>query len=333
MNYQKAKQYLEMNDYTDVELKNMDIIKKQYRRLALKYHPDKNPTSEAKIRFLEITESYEFFCDLYVSSEPTNIKNNFTVSYSELLKDFLNSIFCEGNIYKGENEAKRSFRPTFLNEVEESGNIYVTQILQQVIEKMTKLCEDKSIEILKRLNKQMLTKLYEIMFNNKDILLVNDTFLEKIYGILDEKLKNDLCVILNPSLEDLFDHNLYKLHHKNQIFIIPLWHHELVYDVSGTDLYVKCFPVLPDNITIDSDNNIIVEITVDIETVFNDGGINVELVDQWFRIPAKDIRLLREQTIVIKGVGIPIIQTDNIYDINRKSNILVDIFLTNSREQ
>lgn len=122
MNYQKAKQYLEMNDYTDVELKNMDIIKKQYRRLALKYHPDKNPTSEAKIRFLEITESYEFFCDLYVSSEPTNIKNNFTVSYSELLKDFLNSIFCEGNIYKGENEAKRSFRPTFLNEVEESGS-------------------------------------------------------------------------------------------------------------------------------------------------------------------------------------------------------------------
>jgi hypothetical protein len=308
MNYQKAKQYLEVTDYTDVELENMDIIKKQYRRLALKYHPDKNPTSEAKIRFLEITESYEFFCDLYFSSEPTNIKNNFTVSYSELLKDFLNSIFCEGNIY---------------------GNIYVTQILQQVIEKMTKLCEDKSIEILKRLNKQMLTKLYEIMFNNKDILLVNDTFLEKIYGILDEKTKNDLCVILNPSLEDLFDHNLYKLHHKNQIFIIPLWHHELVYDVSGTDLYVKCFPMLPDNITIDSDNNIIVEITVDIETVFNDGGINVELVDQWFRIPAKDIRLLRDQTVVIKGVGIPVIQTDNIYDINRKSNIIVDIFLTN----
>ena len=312
MNYQKAKQYLEVTDYTDVELENMDIIKKQYRRLALKYHPDKNPTSEAKIRFLEITESYEFFCDLYFSSEPTNIKNNLTVSYSELLKDFLNSLFCEGNIY---------------------GNIYVTQILQQIIEKMTKLCEDKSIEILKRLNKQMLTKLYEIMFNNKDILLVNDTFLEKIYGILDEKTKNDLCVILNPSLEDLFDHNLYKLHHKNQIFIIPLWHHELVYDVSGTDLYVKCFPVLPDNITIDSDNNIIVEITVDIETVFNDGGINVELVDQWFRIPAKDIRLLREQTIVIKGVGIPIIQTDDLYNINRKSNIIVDIFLTNSSEK
>jgi hypothetical protein len=193
---------------------------------------------------------------------------------------------------------------------------------------MTNICEDKSMEFLKKLNKQLLIKLYEIMCVYRDVLLISDTFLEQIYEIIDDKIKNDFCVILNPTLEDLFEHNLYKLHHENQLFVIPLWHHELVYDISGTDFYVKCFPVLPDNITIDRDNNIIIEVLSNITTIFHDGGLTIEFADKWFRILAKDIRLIREQTIVIEDSGIPVIQQDNIYNINIKSNIIVDLFLS-----
>lgn len=41
----------------------IDEIKKAYRSLALKYHPDKNPDSEANTMFKEITSAYEILGD------------------------------------------------------------------------------------------------------------------------------------------------------------------------------------------------------------------------------------------------------------------------------
>ena len=40
-----------------------DEIKKSFRILALKYHPDKNKSSDSKEKFLKIVEAYEVLSD------------------------------------------------------------------------------------------------------------------------------------------------------------------------------------------------------------------------------------------------------------------------------
>ena len=70
---------MSIRDYNNLELQPYvkdDIVKKQYKHLALKYHPDKNGSHEATEKFKLISQSYHNIINKKTQDASNTIINN-----------------------------------------------------------------------------------------------------------------------------------------------------------------------------------------------------------------------------------------------------------------
>lgn len=299
MNIQQARKILNIPENS---VMNEETIKKHYRMMALKYHPDKNKESDASSKFQEINSAYEFLSN--------NKQETETENYDSLLKIFINQIFDDD----------------FQKQI-----IYM--LLMKILQKTSNQVFDISLQFLENIDIKILKKIYDF-FNHYADIFESLYFIEKIKKIIEKKEKsvdsyNDKreYIVLHPLLEDLFENNLYKLNEYNQNIIVPLWHHELIYDISGIELYVECYPILPDNIKIDEENNIHVCLKYTIKELWSLEMIEINLGNRTFLIERQKLFLIEFQQIIMKKEGISKINEENIYDIGEKSDIIVHIYI------
>ena len=307
MNYKFACEILKIKNSIIID---ENIVKKKYKIQALIYHPDKNKDPNACEQFQQIHYAYEFLLH-HLNNNYLQNTNYEHLSYSELLTSFLKSM--------SEN-------------ISEINTDYNSKILNIIIHKITQLCEDKVLIMLKKINKDLLLTIYDLLILHKDVFFVSDNLLIEIKNIINERIKNDKYIILNPLLDDLFEHNLYKLNIDNRIFLVPLWHDELVYDNLGfdTDLYVKCSPVLPENVYIDENNNIIVDLKYNIMDIWNKEEITFELGNKIFYFYPEELKFKKNQQFILKRKGISIINHKKVYDISILADIILNIELFSS---
>lgn len=75
---------------------SQEEIKKAYRRLSLKYHPDKNPDSGAVEKFQDVSEAYETLSDKTKREEYDNPSQSGGVMNEEDIHNLFNNIFFGG---------------------------------------------------------------------------------------------------------------------------------------------------------------------------------------------------------------------------------------------
>lgn len=275
--------------------------------LALKYHPDKNKTDKACQQFQEIHEAYTYLSTHLNTEDQTLNYQDMKSPITQYLSAFLQVLFKT-------NEQR--------DIAEKICEIVYTKIGEKAME--------KSLAFLKTVDRQTLKFVYTILYKYQEVLHIDPVFLTMINILLKNKFEKDERILLYPSLKDLFEANLYRLKIEENVFLVPLWHHELVYDNSDdAELTIECLPELPENMEIDENNNLHLTLKYELKQLWEMKYIDVyiEGVGSLYKYSVENLNIMPTQTRVICGLGIPCIDKKDIYNIGKRGDIYLHIFI------
>jgi hypothetical protein len=304
MNSQQAYKVLELEPGAAYE-----TIRRQYKMLALKYHPDKNKADGAADKSREIKEAHDgrgWFTKYGLDKTALG-----SSTYARAASDFFEMI------YNDEQFQRRIFHP----------------LLMRVVGS----CEEKALAMFSKMENTKARKLYDILILYQDTLHLSADTLAKIRqiieaqtlseatlseGTLSEALDVEDIVVLNPDIDDLLNQSVYKLKRgDSETLFVPLWHRELEYD----GVFVDCVPTLPDNIWLDELNNIHVKCGFKVGDLWDKDGVDIQVGTRVYNLDVGLLRLVSKQIVEIDGQGIPVPNEADIFNVSRLSSVYAHV--------
>lgn len=331
-------EYQEKTDYQDA-CQNLGLswtdtfteidLKRQYRKMALIYHPDKNKSADATENFRRVQTAYEFLMkwEGYMDDNDDDVFDETTTPFKEqnIFHYFgLNTETLKRGLSSYPNLLATFIEPILRSEVFQE---ITARIFHVIIESILDKCEEKTLLLLKRLDKRVFHKVRAFLRLYSEVLHLSDEFLDKIDREYEGTVQQDQCIILSPFLDDLFQDNLYRLTENGNVYLVPLWHHELVYDNSGADLYIQCVPILPDGMEIDEDNHLHVHVEIELNELWSKTVLDVVIGTRLYPIARDQLFMKTHQTVILEKCGISCINTSSIYDVSERANIYVHIHI------
>lgn len=307
MNY--TSKFLDAFEVLEIDLSKInynditnEYLKKKYRKMALINHPDKNGNSlESNEKFKQINEAYDYL-KREMSSEDLDKEiyqtDNNSSLYFDILKEFMKTMF-EGTY---------------------------DEIISKIVNDILITGKTLSVKLFDGLDKDTSVYIYSFLSKHRNTLHLTIETLDIVRNIVIKKYDNVQIYKLNPSIHDLINNNIYKLCLHEELFLVPLWHSESYFDTSGGEIIVFCEPDLPSGITLDDDNNICIETTINFENdlIKENNSISITIDTKNFEIPISQLYIKREQYYKIKNQGLTK-PKKNIYDVSEKTDIIVKI--------
>ena len=288
-------------------------VKKAYYKASLKHHPDHNIGDiNSNARFQKINEAYTFLS-----------------SYIQIKQEHTQEHTRQHTRQQDEHTQQHTRQQDeHTQQQDEHTNIDDDDILIKFIKTLIDFnIKELSLTAFEGLNKDNSLKLFDYIEKYSSMLGLEAEFVEAVRTLTREKMKNDIVIIINPTIDNIMNNELYKLEYNNENYYVPLWHDEISYDISETEyLIVKCKPELPETIFIDHNNDVHIKIIIEsIEHVLNEPSINVIIGGKVFEIPVCELKIKKSQTYTFFNKGISLINLNDIYNTTRNGNIIVYI--------
>ena len=212
-----------MDDYQKLGLNkgaSKDDIKKAYKKLALKFHPDKNPDLNSCKEFISITESYKRL----LNDDEINGDIDITFylnMYIDMIKNLYTYITDENNIFNKKffNKKQKTIREIVIN-----FNVSVKDIYTNALKKLT-------IKLLKKDNDKLIKKKEDFY-----ISLLNYKNEYKFIGKGDEHLdgnKGDIRILVNIVKDE------YDIEGNDIIYILNINYYEYLYGIKKEIYYLN----------------------------------------------------------------------------------------------
>lgn len=237
MNYKEATTILGLP-----KVWNNDMLKKAYRKSALRYHPDKNGSSDASTQFDLVKRAFEYLLKNEEKHRNNKNRNRNNMSSNE-------------NMNNGEINNKRNFNSlnNFDNNVQE---------LAYLFDKIKPFDPDKL--------QQLFGACKNVVGITKDIMK----------DAIKKNKKEEIKYEIEVTLQQMLDDNVYILKHKEKSLLVPLWFDEIYFEENDEIINVSIIPQLPSNVKLNSNNHLVVNIPKDKLQTFDIGKYQSNNVDK-----------------------------------------------------